>query len=141
MIKRKKNIDKIKYECKYKKLGEYKTDGGNLKEIEQYKIHLNSDICEDICNIYIYDILTTDTEGKKFIEYPNNEIKIEYENTLNDDYSVFITKSYVSTSEEKNLLEIYINVYKKDNFASNKRLFALGAIKIDSEGRIKYDNN
>lgn len=139
--KRKQALCKLKYVSKKKEIGKYRTEQGKTKEIEEYRIHISSEQCDDICNIYIYDIKTKEKDGTYFIEYPKNEIRVEYENTTNDDYSVFITKSYYSKNYEKNLLEVGITVYKRENFASNKKIYAVGAIKIDKEGSIKYEYN
>lgn len=71
------------------------------------------------------------------IEHPKHEVRVDYENSLNDDFSVFITKDILN---KDTLLEVGINVYKRDNSASNKKLFAVGAIKINKLGVVEYDN-
>lgn len=71
------------------------------------------------------------------IEHPKHEVRVDYENTLNDDFSVFITKDILNRDI---LLNVGINVYKRDVSGSNKKLCAIGIIKINNLGVIECEN-
>lgn len=71
------------------------------------------------------------------IEYPKHEVRVDYETTINDDFSVFITKDVLNTNT---ILSIGVNVYKREDSTHNKKLYASGEIKITNSGVLEYEN-